>query len=135
METEMIDFSKLNRPRSAEERATEDRRLKEQAVKDDHARRLELSKHSLAISLTEEPEGYFTFAGTRRIRIRGLDNRNRPVRVDWFAPEFLERSEVAEKLLPLTAGAVVRIKGYWKLDKHSGASKTFTFVAQFVEPS
>lgn len=130
----MIDFKKLAM-RTPEDCAADNQKRAERAMAEDYQRRQDCSKHALMIQMTDDAELSVSPSGERRISIRGRDRQQRQVRALWFVPDYYSDKAVdAIMLRSLTAGSKFQIRGYWKPKTH-GNIKTFTFMAQFLEPS
>ena len=129
----MIDFSKLNRPPSPEERDINEKKRRERDVAADHERRSQRCKHRINITISDDAESRFAMSGTPILHLRGLEEQGRPVRVDYFAPDHMERDDFdryVEQFLPETP---ISMQGYWKPFKSREGKTHFTFVAQFIE--
>jgi hypothetical protein len=126
----LLDFSKLRVPTPAEREADE-RRREAQAIAGDRARRHERSAKSVTIELTREAELRYTAAGAGVLNLHGCDERERLVSAIWYAPDDFDRDRLFDLFNRLTAGAALRLDGYWRARAWNGR-KTFEFIAQFV---
>lgn len=127
-----LDFNKLRRPKTEEERAAEEqaRRVSDRAA--DAAKRDELSTKTIRITVSEV-SGQSTFNGDRIVAIWGKDDKGRDTRAQFYLPDCYD-SDVRERVLDsLAESKALTMHGYWKPYRNDAGKTFFTFRAQKID--
>jgi len=130
----MIDFSQLDRPPTTPEaREINEKKRREREIAEDFEKRSQRCKHRVNITISADPESCFSMSGTPMLHLRGLDDKGRPVRVDYFAPDHMSRDEFGRYFEQFLPEVPLSLQGYWKPFTDRKGKTHFTFIAQFIE--
>lgn len=125
------DFTKLNRPRSAEE-IEEYQRERADARVADAAQRKERSTKTISMTLVEvSPRN--TMAGDREMPLWGSDAHGRRTRASFLLPDCYDREVSDAVLQKLIVDASYTMQGYRKSYTNREGKKFFTFQAQAID--
>lgn len=129
-----IDFSKLRTPSREEAEAMEAEAFIA-FVESDKAKRLELSKRSITITLTEDISVRSTAAGDTVLTIHGSETGRPPITAAYWVPTYLQAG-LNGLLDKLTEGALIKLEGYWKKrewrNRDGKTVSSWEFQAQFI---
>lgn len=127
-----LDFSKLNSPKTEEERlADEQRWLADQRARDT-AKREENSRKSISLTV-EEAHSRATTSGDRVISLYGTDDKGRRAKAEFWVPECYERGTAYRIENEIGIGSTYKMHGYWKPFTRPGKETQFTFQAQKMD--
>jgi hypothetical protein len=128
-----LDFTKLNRPRSAEEIEATWQAERAEARKEDARKREEYSKKTVVMTISEV-EARHTMTGGREILVWGKQPDGRDIRAKLFFADCYDR-EVADPIFAdLYENRGTRtMHGYWKSYQNSDKKVSWTFNAQKID--
>lgn len=134
----MIDFAKLLEEDPAERaarRADEDAARREREIQDDIKRRKSWSRHTLRVTILEEPDIRSTRLGDPIAHINAQDETGTPVPAIYWIPTYYKHGVESAQTI-LQPGRTVTLKGYWKTRQWKNnrglTAEKREFMVQFV---
>lgn len=127
-----LDFTKLNRPRSAEEIEAAWQAERAEARKENARKREEYSKKTVVISISEV-ESRHTMTGGREIHIWGKQPDGRDIRAKFYFAECYDRDAIDDIFVDLYMRGTRTMHGYWKSYTASDKKVFWTFNAQKID--
>lgn len=127
-----LDFTKLNRVRSAEEIEAEFQKERAAARAADAAKRAAFAGKSLTLTVSET-YSRFTLTSDRDIQMWGTDDKGRQTRARMFIPECYDRDAADSVVSKLVDGGTFTMHGYWKPTTDKDGHKSFGFRVQRID--
>lgn len=127
-----LDFTKLNRPRSAEEIEANYQAQRAEARAADAAKRAAFEGKTLTITVSET-YSRFTLTGDRDVQMWGTDDKGRQTRARMFIPECYDRDTADTIVSQLVDGGTFKLHGYWKPYTDKDGHKSFSFRTQRID--
>lgn len=128
-----IDFSKLSRPRSPEERAADQAASDLRMAAIEERERRSKVKYARAMSVTEGVDLLMGRAGAEVLRMRGKDEKGRPLTADFEVPFGYEREDARRLADSVGPGSRLRLEGYFIPHTNASGGTSFTMAVMFMD--
>lgn len=125
----MFDFSKLRKPLTPEERASDDARRAAEDQKREAAERAAAVKHRRTITLDRDPEFRLQMDGQSSIALFGRDEKGRELRAQFVTPSDYDRRDVERLEASIVNGGKYELGGYFRPHTDRAGKTHFTMVA------